>query len=104
MQFEKGRKKTGGRKVGTPNKSIKEVRQQLQTIVQTSLNELPETLAEMEPTDRARLLTALLPYVMPKLNSIELKTEQQEDLPKKSRPEWLGIAAMKKESTFSTNN
>ncbi|GAB3639713.1 hypothetical protein [Spirosoma arcticum] len=89
MSFEKGRAKTGGREAGTPNKAVKELRQQLQEIVQTTLNELPQTLAAMEPTDRARLLTALLPYVMPKLNSVELKAEQQDDLPKKGLPPWL---------------
>lgn len=104
MPFETGRTKTGGRTTGTQNKALKELRDQLQAIVQTSLDELPETLAAMEPTDRARLLTALLPYVMPKLNSVELQTEQKEDEPKKGLPDWLGVAASKKEIFYSTKN
>lgn len=104
MPFETGRTKTGGRTAGTTNKVVKELRHQLQAIVQTSLDELPETLAAMEPTDRARLLTALLPYVMPKLNSVELQTEEKEDEPKKGLPEWLGTAARKKETFYSSKN
>ncbi|SOD99788.1 hypothetical protein [Spirosoma fluviale] len=104
MPFETGRSKTGGRTTGTPNKAVKELRHQLQAIVQTSLDELPDTLAAMEPTDRARLLTALLPYVMPKLNSVELRSEQTEDEPKKGLPEWLGVAASKKETIYTLKN
>jgi hypothetical protein len=103
MPFEKGRPKTGGRKTGTANKAITELRQQLQAVVQTTLNELPETLAAMEPTDRAKLLTALLPYVMPKLNSVELRAEQKEDEPKKGLPDWLGVARQKESSYFNKN-
>ena len=91
MQFEKGRQKTGGRKAGTPNKTAKELREQLRGIVQTSLDELPEILAALEPTDRARFLVAFLPYVMPKLNSVELRSEQPQDQPKKNLPAWLTI-------------
>ncbi|MCC5612556.1 hypothetical protein LC612_39155 [Nostoc sp. CHAB 5834] len=104
MKFEKGREKTGGREAGTPNKAAKELRQQLQAIVQTSLDELPDTLAQMESTDRARLLTALLPYVMPKLNSVELRAEAKEDEPKKGLPPWLGVAATQKKSTIHLEN
>ena len=100
MKFEKGREKTGGRESETPNKAPKELRHQLQAIVQTALNELPDTLAAMEPTDRARMLTALLPYVMPKLNSVELRAEIKEDEPKKGLPPWLGVAASQHDSNF----
>lgn len=89
MQFKKGHQKTGGRKTGTSNKMAKELREQLRDIVQTSLDDLPKTLATMEPTDRARYLVALLPYVIPKLNNIELRTEQHQDQLKKNFPEWL---------------
>ncbi|GAB3688444.1 hypothetical protein GCM10027592_03380 [Spirosoma flavus] len=104
MQFEKGRNKTGGRQVGTPNKSSSELRNQLQSVVQSTLNELPELLTLLEPIDRARLLTALLPYVMPKLNSIELKAEQKEDQPKRGKPEWLGMALKQSEKIISPTN
>ncbi|GAB3957139.1 hypothetical protein GCM10028805_48950 [Spirosoma harenae] len=57
----------------------------------------------MESTDRARMLIALLPYVMPKLNSVELQAELKEDEPKKGLPPWLGVAA-KKESTLHPEN
>ena len=93
MPFETGKPKTGGRIAGTPNKAAKELREQLRSIIQTTLDELPETLAAMEPADRARLLVAVLPYVMPKLSSIELWAEDKEELPQRSRPDWLSAAA-----------
>ena len=91
MKFENGHVKMGGRTAGTPNKAAKALRDQLQEVVQTTLDELPDTLAAMEPNERAKLLTALLPYVMPKLTSIDLNT--QVEVPEKGRPAWLTIAA-----------
>jgi hypothetical protein len=70
--FEKGKPKTGGRKPGTPNKSTGELRDQLQQLIETTLTDLPDLLAVVEPAERIRLLTALLPYVMPKLSAVDL--------------------------------
>ena len=89
MKFEKGHSKTGGRKKGTANKQTKELREQLQQVVQNTLDELPGMLAELEPMERAKLLTSLLPYVLPRLNSV---TAQVEASPMGNRPEWLDIA------------
>lgn len=72
MPFQKGQDKTGGRKPGTPNKTASELREQLQHIIDTSLSEFPAILAAMEPTERIRLVATLLPYVMPKLSSVDL--------------------------------
>lgn len=85
-------KKTGGRRAGTPNKTSKELREQLQNILQATIEELPDTLAEMGPGDRAKVLAALLPYIMPKLSTVDIKAEM-EVKPQRGKPEWLGLIA-----------
>lgn len=72
MKFEKGHAKTGGRQSGTANKATAELRQQLQQLVQTALNDLPAVLATMDPVERVRLMAQLLPYVMPKLSNMDI--------------------------------
>ena len=69
--------KTGGRKKGTPNKATATTRQALEPIVQAEIERIPEYLDQLEPRDRITALTKLLPYVAPKLQSIEL-TEPEE--------------------------
>ncbi|NID11552.1 hypothetical protein [Fibrivirga algicola] len=83
------RAKTGGRTAGTPNHATKELREKLQGILQTTIDELPDTLAEMGPNDRAKLLTALLPYILPKLTTVDI-TAQAEIKPLRGKPAWLG--------------
>ena len=98
MQFQKGHRKTGGRAAGTPNKTTTELREQLQQVVQTILAELPETLSTMEPADRIRVLTILMPYVMPKLTSIDITPAPVK--PEQNLPSWLSAA----KPTTTTSN
>jgi hypothetical protein len=81
-------KKTGGRKAGTPNKMTKTLRQQVEKIVQTMLADVPDALPGMETADRMKVLTALLPYVLPKLSSTDVEVNVEEP-PAKPLPDWL---------------
>lgn len=63
-------KKTGGREKGTPNKVTKELRDKLKAILADELENLPATLAELEPKTRLELLIKLLPYAMPKVQPL----------------------------------
>jgi hypothetical protein len=81
--------KTGGRRAGTPNKVTNELRTQLQRIAEQALAELPDTLAAMEPADRAKLLLGILPFVLPKLSAIDLTRTDEEPEPAKPVPDWL---------------
>lgn len=72
----------GGRKPGQPNKITKEMREVLAPIISDYISgegigknkrTLANDLAVMEPEDRARIVTNLVPYVMPKLASVEVK-------------------------------
>jgi hypothetical protein len=62
--------KTGGRSAGTPNKVTKELRERLKTILASELDTLPDTLATLPAADRLALLVKLMPYCMPKVESI----------------------------------
>lgn len=60
-----------GRQKGTPNKITKESREILAEIVNNEVENLPKLLEELEPRERAYILTKLLPFVMPKANGNE---------------------------------
>lgn len=63
--------KTGGRQKGTPNVITKEVRETLKAIMVKELENLPGLMEQLEPKDRAELLTKMLPYVLPKVSSVD---------------------------------
>jgi len=63
-------KKTGGRVAGTPNKITIELRKTLKGIVAGGLEALPGTLEQLQPKERLELLIKLLPFCMPKVDSI----------------------------------
>ncbi len=62
--------KTGGRVAGTPNKVTSELRKTLKAIVAAELDALPTTLSELSPKERLELVIKLLPFCMPKVDSI----------------------------------
>jgi hypothetical protein len=63
-------KKTGGRAAGTPNRITIELRKTLKTIIASELESLPGTLGDLPPKERLELLVKLLPFCMPKVDSI----------------------------------
>ena len=62
--------KTGGRELGTPNKTTSELRRALKHIVDDELQNLQDNINELEPKERIELLIKLLPYVMPKVQTV----------------------------------
>jgi hypothetical protein len=63
-------KKTGGRVAGTPNKITIELRKTLKAVVASELESLSGTLEQLQPKERLELLVKLLPFCMPRVNSI----------------------------------
>jgi hypothetical protein len=63
-------KKTGGRVAGTPNRITIELRKTLKTVIASELESLPGMLEQLEPKERLELLVKLLPFCMPKVESI----------------------------------
>jgi hypothetical protein len=63
-------KKTGGRTSGTPNKVTSELRKTLKGIIAAELDALPQTLGELPARERLELLIKILPFALPKVNTI----------------------------------
>ncbi len=63
-------KKTGGRVAGTPNKITIELRKTLKGIITGELEALPTTFEHLQSKERLELLIKLLPFCMPKVDSI----------------------------------
>ena len=65
--------KTGGREIGTPNKTTSELRKTLKHIVDDELQILQDNINELKPKERIDLLIKLLPYVMPKVQTVSAR-------------------------------
>ena len=72
-------KKYGGRQKGTPNRMTKELRVLLKDIMYQELEEVQERFSLLEPKKRIELIIKLMPYVLPKVNSISHKTNEPLD-------------------------
>jgi hypothetical protein len=72
-------KKYGGRQKGTPNRMTKELRVLLKDIMYQELEEVQERFSLLEPKQRIELIIKLMPYVLPKVNSISHKTNEPLD-------------------------
>ena len=65
--------KTGGREQGTPNRLTKEMRTILKEIVSKELNLISENIDKLEPEKRTEILLKLLPYVLPKVEAVNME-------------------------------
>ena len=65
--------KTGGRTKGTPNKITNHLRNKLKAIIDNELLELPKMLNQIDPKERIELLIILLPYTIPKVQTVSHK-------------------------------
>lgn len=72
-------KKYGGRQKGTPNRMTKELRVLLKDIMYQELEKIQERFSLLEPKQRIELIIKLMPYVLPKVNSISHKTNEPLD-------------------------
>lgn len=70
MPFEKGHKKMGGRKKGTPNKYSDEMRGILKQIFFKEVYNIPEILESLPPEKRLDVFLKLMPYFFPKITSV----------------------------------
>ena len=68
--------KTGGRQLGTPNKTTSELRRVLKHMVDNELQNLQDNINELEPKERIELLIKLLPYVMPKVQTVSPRDDE----------------------------
>lgn len=76
MAKEKGSSKSGGRKAGTPNKVSKAAREVINQIIEDGAPKFRVTMDKIyveDPPLYAALFIKMLPYVTPKLNSVDIK-------------------------------
>lgn len=64
------RKKTGGRKVGSVNKITKSVRERLDLMLNECMSDL--RISELNNREKIELIGKLLPFLVPKLNTITI--------------------------------
>ena len=75
--FEKGHAKMGGREKGTHDKRTMLVRDILEHNGINLIDEITRLIPLLDIKDQVAALTALVPYVYPKLTSTEIKSEGQ---------------------------
>lgn len=64
----------------TPQKPlVKDIRATLKTWVQKELERLPETLEELEPDKRVNVLCKLIPFVLPRVESVHSERDEGEE-------------------------
>lgn len=66
-------KKFGGRKKGTPNKDVKQLRQKVDSLLSDQWGQILQDFQELTPKERIDTYTKLLEYSLPKLNRTEFK-------------------------------
>ena len=77
------KKKTGGRKKGTPNKISSQVKEKLSQIIDETINSLD--ISEMNSNQKLKLIQIGLTYLVPKLK----QTEEKEEVPKQFKIEVI---------------
>ena len=65
-KFEKG---NSGRPTGSKNKVNGQIRDRIQSLFDSNFETIQDDLESLEPKDRLKFLTDLLPYLLPKLQS-----------------------------------
>lgn len=71
-------KKTGGRQKGTPNKTTAEIKEAINLIVSNNIDKLQSDIDSLEPKERIKVICDLLPFTVPKLQSIQQNEVDQE--------------------------
>ncbi|ARK12188.1 hypothetical protein A6C57_18640 [Fibrella sp. ES10-3-2-2] len=83
MVFEKGRKKTGGRKPGSTNKASTDIKGRIAALIDNQFDRIQSDLEMMEPKDRVSAYLKFMEYVLPKQREqkidISTLTEEQVD-------------------------
>ena len=64
------------------------IRDTLKVLMQKELKQLPETLKDLEPVQRLNVLCKLIPYVLPKVESVHSETGEPENKTSISGYNW----------------
>jgi hypothetical protein len=104
MAWPKGQsrgEKTGGRKVGTPNRRAEELRTRIEELL--GGRDLPTVILfkikKLPIEDQVQVLMGLMPYVYPRLKDTEVRAEVQS----MTFTDFVKAASMAKEGRNSTS-
>ena len=67
-----------GRKAGSLNRATKDIRGAFSLLIENNIDTLQEDLNGLEPKQRVKLLLDMAQFVVPKLRSIDLQTDEEE--------------------------
>lgn len=59
-----------GKPKGAKNKVSQDIREKIATLIEGNLNDFEKDLSKLEPKERIKFLIDLMPYVVPKLQTI----------------------------------
>lgn len=67
------RNKTGGRTIGTPNRTTNDIRLKFQKLINDNLNQLENDIKELEPKERIKTIIELSKFVIPTYKAIDVQ-------------------------------
>lgn len=67
--------KTGGRKVGTPNRVTAGVREWISALIDKNRRQIETDLESLDPKDRLQMLEKLMQYVVPKQQAVSANVD-----------------------------
>ena len=80
-------RKRGGRTKGTPNKVTAKIKERLTEVLSAEIESLQ--LTGLQAKDKIELVKALLPYVLPKLQSTYIETDKEPTEIKPIQIQWI---------------
>jgi uncharacterized membrane protein len=82
MGRKKGTTKTGGRTSGTPNKITGTVKEWIASIIDGNRQQFEDDLEKLEPGERVRVISNLLQYITPKIQSVSAEEQFEKEMQK----------------------
>ena len=77
-----------GRPIGAVNLATKEIREAVTSIVNNNLLQLRADIEAMDPVTRAKVILALMEFVLPKVQRVQVETSHEETFNGK-KPSWF---------------
>jgi hypothetical protein len=72
-------KEKSGRKPNVPNKVTAKVRDAFALLLENNIDNLQRDIDELRPNERIRVLIQLSEFIIPKLKSIDIMQQQQQE-------------------------